>query len=137
MVRLETGAVPTTEELVEFYDAVGWSAYTKDPEGLAEAVANSTYVAMLRDGERLIGLVRGLSDDVSVLYLQDIIVHPDYQGQGHGRRLIEHIVERFAHVRQKVLMTDDEERQHRLYESLGYRDVAEIDKLHAFARFDE
>ena len=46
------------------------------------------------------------------------------------------IVDRFAHVRQKVLLTDDEDRQHRLYRSVGYEDVTEIDKLHAFVRFD-
>ncbi len=129
--------IPSREELVELYASVGWSAYTKDPGALVRAVDNSTYVACLRDGDRLIGIVRGMSDDVSVFYLQDLIVHPDHQGSGHGRGLLDHIVERFAHVRQKVLLTDDEARQHRLYRSVGYRDVTEVDSLHAFVKLEK
>ncbi len=135
-MRIVVDKAPRCDELVELYAAVGWAVYTKDPEGLSRAVANSTYVACLRDDHRLVGIVRGLSDDASVFYLQDIIVHPDYQGKGHGKELLEHILDRFAHVRQKVLLTDDEVRQHRLYSSVGYRDVAEVDSLHAFVRFD-
>ena len=136
MVTVVTESLPSRDELVELYGSVGWTTYTKDPEALELAVTNSTYVACLRDDDRLVGIARGISDDVSVFYLQDIIVHPDHQGRGHGRELLELIVGRFAHVRQKVLLTDDEERQHRLYRSLGYKDVTEIDKLHVFARFD-
>jgi ribosomal protein S18 acetylase RimI-like enzyme len=137
MVMIVPGDLPAQGELVELYGAVGWAAYTEDPARLALAVANSTYVACLRDDDRLVGIVRGMSDEVSVFYLQDIIVHPDYQEQGHGKNLLEHILDRFAHVRQKVLLTDDEDRQHRLYRSAGYRDVQEIDALHAFVRFEK
>ncbi|MEN8114651.1 MAG: hypothetical protein ABFS21_09710, partial [Actinomycetota bacterium] len=71
-MMIETDAFPDADELVELYGSVGWSAYTRDPGGLVSAVANSTYVAALRDGERLVGIVRGLSDDVSILYVQDV-----------------------------------------------------------------
>lgn len=137
MTPIVTDSIPSREDLVELYDSVGWTAYTRDPEGLERAIANSTYVATLRIDRRLIGLVRGLSDDVSVFYLQDIIVHPDFQGQGHGTELLAHIVERFAHVRQKLLMTDDEPRQHRLYRSAGYSDITETETLHVFVRLTE
>jgi ribosomal protein S18 acetylase RimI-like enzyme len=122
---------------MELYSAVGWTAYTKDPQRLVLAVANSTYVACLRADGRLVGLVRGMSDEVSVFYLQDIIVHPDHQEQGHGKDLLDHILNRFAKVRQNVLLTDVEDRQHRLYRSAGFRDVAEVESLHAFVRFEK
>lgn len=137
MVSIVADAAPSRENLVGLYTSVGWLAYTNDPERLEMAVGNSTYVACLYDRDELVGIVRGLSDDVSIFYLQDIIVHPDFQGEGHGRELLEHILERFAHVRQKVLMTDNEERQHRLYRSVGYRDVTEVDDLHVFVRFEQ
>ena len=136
MMSVSSDALPSRDELVELYASVGWEAYASDPESLEQAVANSTYVACVCDDGRPVGIVRGMSDDVSIFYLQDIVVHPDYQGRGHGKELLEHIVERFAHVRQKVLLTDDEDRQHRLYRSVGYKDVTEVDKLHAFVRFD-
>jgi ribosomal protein S18 acetylase RimI-like enzyme len=134
---LRTGRDLPLSELLALYEAVGWTAYTRDPEGLARAVANSTYVASLWEGERLVGLARVLSDDVSICYLQDILVHPQLQGRGLGRRMVEHCLERFAHVRQKVLLTDDEERQKRFYAALGFRKVSEMPfPLNAYVRFD-
>ncbi len=128
---------PAARELAELYASVGWDAYLADPAALAASVARSTYVVTARSEGRLIGLARGLSDDFSVFYLQDLLVHPDHQRRGIGRALLKRCVERFAHVRQKVLLTDDEPHQHQLYESAGYRDVTEIRPLHAFARLDQ
>ena len=89
------------------------------------------------DGQ-LIGLARGLSDDVSIFYLQDVLVHPDWQHRGVGTALLTECLERYAHVRQKVLLTDDEESQRRFYESLGYEDTRRITNvgLHTFVRID-
>ncbi len=125
-----------TGELVALYGAVGWSAYTADPESLAAAIARSTYVVTARHDGELVGLARGLSDDVAIFYLQDILVLPEWQQQGVGRALLSACLERFAHVRQKVLLTDGEERQHRFYESVGYRDICAITTadLHAFVQ---
>lgn len=123
-------------ELADLYESVGWTVYTRDLDRLERAVSQSTYVGVIRHDGRLVGLVRGMSDDESILYVQDILVHPDHQGTGLGRALLDNIVERFDHVRQKVLLTDDEPRQHRLYASAGFRDAAQIDGLTAFARFD-
>ncbi|MGC9400071.1 MAG: GNAT family N-acetyltransferase [Anaerolineae bacterium] len=126
------------EALVALYEAVGWRTYTRDPRRLAAAVRNSTYVASLWEGERLVGLARGLSDDVSIFYLQDVLVHPAWQGQGLGHRLVEHCLQRFVHVRQKVLLTDNQSKQRRFYETLGYRDINEVrdGALAAFVRLE-
>lgn len=127
------------DDLVALYEAVGWHAYTRDPQGLVEAVQNSTYVVSLWDDDVLVGLARGLSDDVAIFYLQDVLVHPTWQGQGLGRRLMEHCLQRFAHVRQKVLLTDGDARQRRFYESLGYRDINTVEDgtLVAYVRLDD
>jgi GNAT superfamily N-acetyltransferase len=125
--------------LVALYDRVGWGAYTADPEALVRAVAQSTYAVTAWEGGRLIGLARGLSDDVSIFYLQDILVRPEYQGQGVGRALLGDCLERFEHVRQKVLLTDDEESQRRFYESLGYVNIRDYQewRLNAYVQFRE
>jgi len=125
-------------ELVALYGAVGWSAYAADPEALAGAISRSTYVVTARQEGDLIGLARGLSDDISIFYLQDILVLPGWQRRGVGRALLSACLERFAHVRQKVLLTDDEDRQHRFYESMGYRDIRTITSagLRAFVQIE-
>lgn len=132
--------VPLIKELVELYDAVGWTRYSSDPDGLARAIDRSTYVATARDDEgELIGLARCLSDDVSIMYLQDVLVHPDKQRRGIGRAVAGACLDRFGHVRQKVLLTDDEPGQAAFYEQLGYRDLQDVgpQKLMAFVRLDD
>jgi len=132
----EDGAIPQ-DAVVALYAVVGWSAYTREPESLARALANSTYVVTLWEGSRLVGLARCLSDDVALCYIQDILVHPDFQGQGWGRRLLTACLERFAHVRMCVLLTDDEPRQLRFYESVGFTNTRALSDftLNAFVCF--
>lgn len=125
-VTLAYSAELPTATLVDLYNAVGWHAYTGDPAGLARAVRNSSYVVTAWDGPTLVGLARGLSDDVAIFYLQDILVRPTAQGQGIGRILLEECLRRYAHVRQKVLLTDDEPRQRRFYEALGYVNIRDF-----------
>lgn len=134
--RLQIGPDVDPTALVELYASVRWTAYTKDPEGLVRAVQNSTWVATLWDDATLVGLVRVISDDVAIAWLQDVLVHPDHQRAGLGRRLVEAALERFDHVRSFALMTDDEPRQHAFYASLGLQEIrtAYDGRLHSFFR---
>lgn len=54
-------SLPSTEELVELYDAVGWSAYTRTPERLAPMLAGSRYLYVAREntaeGADVLGVV--------------------------------------------------------------------------------
>ncbi len=136
-VTYSTSGSPTRDELIALYDSVGWTVYTADPARLEDAVAGSTFVVTARIDGDLVGLARAVSDDATIVYVQDILVVPDAQRQGIGKQLLATVIERFAHVRQKVLLTDDEERQHALYRSLGFADTAEVERLHAFVRFDD
>lgn len=129
---------PGRDELVELYDAVGWTTYTADPEQLEAAVRGSSRVVTARYGEQLLGLARVVSDGATIAYLQDVLVRPELQREGVGRQLVQAALEPFAGCRQKVLLTDDEPRQRAFYESLGYREVREHGdgRLRAFVRFD-
>jgi GNAT superfamily N-acetyltransferase len=126
-VEFADDEVVPIQELVELYESVNWLLYATDPDGLARAVDRSTYVVTARDADgNLIGLARCLSDDVSILYVQDVLVHPDHRRRGIGRFLVLVILERFAHVRQKVLLTDDEPRQSAFCESLGFENLRDF-----------
>jgi len=138
--ELRTGSDISLSSLIELYTAVGWTAYTSEERrgDLAKAIENSTFVVSAWDGDKLIGLARVLSDDVSIFYLQDILVHPDYQRQGIGEQMIQACLVRYEHVRAKVLMTDDEERQRLFYERVGFRNTKGLAnaKLNTFVQID-
>ena len=139
-IELRTGADISLSSLLELYTAVGWVAYTREERrgDLAKAVKNASFVVSAWEGNTLVGLARVLSDDVSIFYLQDILVHPNYQRRGIGERLISECLIRYAHVRSKVLMTDDEERQRLFYEKAGFRNTKALTSvnLNTFVQID-
>ncbi|MGQ7352971.1 GNAT family N-acetyltransferase [Quadrisphaera oryzae] len=124
-------------EVVDLYRAVGWSAYADDPAQLAAALAGSTRVVVARRDEQLAGLARVVSDGVSIVYLQDLLVHPDHQRRGVGTALVRAVLRPFGGVRQQVLLTDDEPGQRAFYASLGFTQAGEAPygSLRSFVRF--
>jgi len=133
-VRIASTETVDREALCDLYTAVGWSIYTADPDRLSAAIEGSSFVVVALDEDRLIGLARAISDDATVAYIQDILVQPSHQGQGLGRRLVQAILDRYSHVRQKILLTDDRPEQLQFYASLGFANTRELTRtpLNAF-----
>lgn len=125
-------------EVLELYRAVEWLAYTKDPDNLIRALEGSSTLVAAHDGHTLVGLARVISDGASICYLQDILVRPSHHRRGIGRALAERALEQYPHVRQKVLITDDQLNQKAFYEALGYTQTEEFrgGSVRAFIRFD-
>lgn len=129
-----TNERPAAPELLALYDAVGWTAYTRDPDRLVAAVAGSHTVLTARDDDgRLVGLARTVSDGASICYLQDVLVVPEAQRSGIGRALLQAVLTEYAELRQFVLLTDDDPTQRAFYTSLGLVRSDESG-LHAYLR---
>ena len=132
VVRAE---VPALGETLDLYDAVGWSAYTAHPETLERSLPGSRHVVTARRDGALIGLARVVGDGAVLAYLQDVLVCPEAQGQGIGRRLVEEVLAPFDAVRQQVLLTDAEPGQRAFYEALGFVEAHDHDPgLRSFVR---
>ena len=76
------------EEIAGLYEAVGWVNYTARAGLLKDAYEHSLCVLGAYCGDRLIGIIRSVGDGVSVILIQDLVVHPEYQRQGVGTRLL-------------------------------------------------
>ena len=133
-IRIDRDAELTLDDVLPLYDAVGWSAYTDEPETLLAGLRGSSFIATAWDGDTLVGLARVISDDATIMYLQDILVAPSHHRKGVGRALAEAALDRFRHVRQRVLLTDSDPAQKRFYESLGFTEVgtSSADQLRSF-----
>ena len=113
------------ESLIDLYDSVEWTAYTRSTEKMSRIIQQSLWHLAVYDDEQLIGLIRAIADDVSIIYIQDILMHPSYQRQGIGREVVQHALKRFEHVRQIVLISDDTPKTRTFYESVGMSAVTE------------
>ena len=90
----------TPEEYMKLREAVGWGLF---PLEEAEAGLSNSYIWCLRDNEasgRPIGIGRVIWDHGYVMYIADIIVIPEYQGNGLGRVIMEQVMD-FIHEQLK------------------------------------
>lgn len=110
--------------VVALYNSVNWTNYTKNPEQLKAALENSSYVLCAIFEERIVGLVRCISDDQTICYVQDLLVNPKGQRRGIGTALLSAVLNRYSHVRQLVLMTDNNQSATEFYKSLGFREIS-------------
>lgn len=113
-------------EILNLYSSVGWTNYTDRPEMLKGAYAHSLKILAAYEDEKLIGIIRAVGDGHSILYIQDILILPQYQRQGIGTALLERMLELYPDVYQKVLMTDATEKTIEFYKSIGFLMDTEI-----------
>jgi ribosomal protein S18 acetylase RimI-like enzyme len=106
------------------YEGVGWSAYTKDPERLLKALAHSEVITAYVE-EQLVGLIRCITDGQTILYIQDLLVASEFQGQKIGQRLLKKMLANHPSIRQKVLITDNTEKTRHFYEACGFSSLEE------------
>ena len=75
----------TQGQVEELFLSIHWVS-GKYPEQLYQALLHSSYVLTAWDGDRLVGLVRGLDDGGMTAFLHYLLVSPDYQHQGIASR---------------------------------------------------
>jgi len=71
--------------------SVGWEAIET---GLAaKGLQNTAFIVCARDGEKAVGTARVITDYGYVVYIADVIVRPEYQGQGLGKEIMARIMD--------------------------------------------
>lgn len=94
----------TIHEIKALYGAVHMTHYLNDPAETARGIANSTLLTA-RDGDKLVGVIRGVSDMHTIVFVQDLIVLPEYQHQGIGTELLQQFDDYFKQVDRIVIVT--------------------------------
>ena len=79
----------SAEEYLGLRQAVGWSVF---PLEQAESGLQNSHVICFRDKEKAVALGRVIWDHGYSVLISDVIVAPEYQGQGLGRKLMEAIM---------------------------------------------
>lgn len=135
MIQYKVNDSISADILTDLYASVKWTGYTDHPEKMKKLLAGSYYYISAWKGERLVGLIRTIGDGASILYIQDILVHPDFQRRGIGKELMERVIADNASIRQMVLITDDTESTKAFYQSVGFKAIQELNGV-AFVRYD-
>ena len=104
-----------------------WSNYTNRPQQLEQAFHQSLFVMAAYDGEELVGLIRAVGDGLTIVFIQDLLVYPQYQRQGIGRSLLQQTLGRFKDVYQIQLATEQSDKNLAFYRELGFRRQEDFD----------
>lgn len=108
-------------QLQALFKLAAFWAQERQIEDLAIAIANSEPAISVWDGERMIGFARATSDGIYRATIWDVVIHPDYQGAGLGRKLVQTVLShpRMSRVERVYLMTTH---QQKFYERIGFEE---------------
>jgi len=110
-----------TEAVVELYRAGGW--WREDPAWRAAIpgmIRGSFCFLVAREGARLVGMGRAISDGVSDAYIQDVVVVADHRGRGVGQEIVRRLTERCLAAGITWIGLVAEPGTEAFYEPLGY-----------------
>ena len=113
-------------EILPLYESVGWVFYCKHPDIVAQAYANSLCILAAYEDEKLVGLIRCVGDGHTILFIQDLLVYPEYQRRGIGTALMKAVLEKYSHVYQIELATDNTAKTIAFYKSFGFHNLSDI-----------
>lgn len=133
MIILEYNEERDFDRVELLYRDAQWMIYLEDIERLRRAFQNSLIALVAYDHEKLVGVVRAVGDGETILYIQDIIVHTSSQRKNIGSKLILQLLEKYSHIRQIILLTENETQTIGFYDSLGFKDVGVLNCV-AFAK---
>lgn len=108
--------------LEDLFLSVGWSS-GHYPQKLEMAMKNYATIFTAWDGDRLVGLVSAMDDGVMTAYVHYLLVRPEYQHMGIGKRLMEKVKEKYKDYLRITLHSYDKECA--FYERLGFKKGSE------------
>ena len=85
----------TIEDYNELRRLVGWCEISRRQFNVS--IPNSRFITVGKDGSKTISMARAVGDGGYHLLVVDVIVHPDYQGQGIGKQMISSLMD-FVHT---------------------------------------
>ena len=120
----------TTEEVIALYKANEWSSANK-PEQLLAALRNSHSLVTARIDNKLVGLANAISDGYLVVYYSHMLVNPDFQGQGIGRKIMIELQSKYRDFHQQMLTADGKAID--FYKSVGFERAGETEPMWVYA----
>ena len=81
---------PSADEFNYLTSSVGWG--TRDNSIINEALNNTLYSLCAFDNQKLVGYGRIIGDKTIFLYIQDLMVIPEYQNKHIGTEIMENLL---------------------------------------------
>ena len=103
--------------LSDLRESVGWN---RMEEEYANPLLTSYYHISVYENDQLIGYIDCVSNGVTDAYIQDLMVHPEYQGKGVGTELMNQMITYLKEKRIYMISVVYEESLKPFYEKFGF-----------------
>jgi len=104
-IRISETREIKAEKIIQLYKANKWSSAEK-PKELYNALINSNSLITAWIEKELIGLGNAISDGHLVVYYPHLLVHPNYQGKGIGKMIMDKMQEKYKDFHMQMLTAD-------------------------------
>jgi len=112
---------PTSvKAIADLRESVGWNRMEtvyNDP------LMTSFFHIAAYNGDKLIGYIDSVSNGVTDAYIQDLMVHPDYQGKGIGTELMNRMIATLKERNIYMISVVFEEKLKSFYSRFGFFDM--------------
>jgi len=107
----------SAKALSDLRESVGWNRM--EDEYSNPLMTSYYHIAVYEDG-KLVGYIDSVSNGVTDAYIQDLIVHPDYQGRGLGTELMNQMITYLKENRIYIISVVFEESLKPFYDRFGF-----------------
>ena len=118
MIEYKETKLFSKDDVVELFKSVNWPE-ANFPDRLFLALQNSQTVICAFDGEKLVGLIRLLSDESIFAIIHFLLVNPNYQGMHIASTLVQKAKERYKDIMYLKVVPIDENAK-RFYLKQGF-----------------
>lgn len=118
------------QEVIALYRSNRWSSADK-PEQLMSALRGSHTLVTARVCGELIGLGNAISDGSLVVYYPHLLVRPDHQGKGVGRKIVEVMQRVYGGFHQQMLTADGKAIE--FYKAVGFERAGKTEPMWVYS----
>ena len=105
------------KDLADLRESVGWHRMEQE---YRSPLLTSYYHIAVYEKELLVGYIDCVSNGVTDAYIQDLMVHPDYQGRGLGTDLMKKMINHLKDKHIYMISVVFEEKLKPFYEKFGF-----------------
>ena len=87
------------EEFNLLYDSVGWGTYDRTIS--KRALDNTFYSVSIYDDDKIIGYGRLIGDTICFIYIQDVMVKPEYQHKKIGTMIMNKLLNKINELKKE------------------------------------
>ena len=107
----------SAKALSDLRESVGWNRMEDEYNN---PLMTSYYHIAVYEDDKMVGYIDSVSNGVTDAYIQDLMVHPDYQGKGLGTELMNQMIAYLKENRIYIISVVFEESLKPFYDRFGF-----------------